>query len=138
MVVSPHAAPPDHQRLVSIAHLEHQLAACRVLGHPSEYRAWLHAYANALGLQLAVRQVRELCDELLGPIGFSMPPPPPGSGVGEEHEMATAAPALGGWSPTVCGLSKRALLKEVVLPALAQNRSLQRILAEYVEALAEV
>ena len=36
------------------------------------------------------------------------------------------------------GLSKRELLRDVVLPSLATNRSLQRILEEYIEQLAAV
>ena len=39
------------------------------------------------------------------------------------------------WASTIAGLCKRTLLREVVLPALATNRSLQRILSEYVECL---
>ena len=42
---------------------------------------------------------------------------------------------MSSWAPTVAGLCKRALLRDTVLPALATNRSLQRILSEYVECL---
>jgi hypothetical protein len=92
-------------------------------------------YAAALGKDLAVRQVRELCDELLGPIHF-----------GDVDALAADVEAADGasppvplrWLPTVAGLCKRTLLREVVLPALANNRSLQRVLAEYIEQLAAV
>ena len=36
---------------------------------------------------------------------------------------------------TELGLSKRELLKHTVLPSLATNRALQRLLAEYLETL---
>jgi protein HIRA/HIR1 len=129
------AAPSEHQRLVSIGHLEHQMAASRALGDGNEYREWLRMYAAALGKDLAVRQVRELCDELLGPIHF-----------GDVDALAADVEAADGasppvplrWLPTVAGLCKRTLLREVVLPALANNRSLQRVLAEYIEQLAAV
>jgi hypothetical protein len=43
-----------------------------------------------------------------------------------------------GWSPTVAGVRKLDLLQETVLPALATNRHLQRILAEYLEMVQAV
>ena len=121
------AAPTEHQRLVSLGHLEHQLAASKALGNQDEYKEWLRTYANALGEQVAMRPqltgaVHELCDELLGPLD-----------VAEKAEGKE-----GVWSPKVIGLSKRELLRDVVLPSLATNRSLQRILEEYIEQLAAV
>lgn len=81
---------------------------------------------------MAVRQVHELCDELLGPLDQPSEPmaenPPPTAG---------CSGAMG-WCPTVVGLSKRGLLRDVVLPALASNRALQRVLAEYIEQLGAV
>ena len=65
--------------------------------------------------------VRELCDELLGPLEQ------PADGA-----RADGAPA---WEPNVAGLSKRELLRDTVLPALSSNRALQRLLSEYVEQL---
>ena len=132
------AAPSEHQRLVSTAHLEHQMAAAIALGNGAEYREWLRAYAHALGQQYAVRQVREICDELLGPMtALDELPPAPSPAAPAAADMAKAAgPATPlRWAPTVAGLCKRTLLREVVLPALATNRSLQRILSEYVECL---
>ena len=127
------AAPMEHQRLVSLAHLEHQMAASRALGNADEYRQWLRAYATTLGQHMAVRPVRELCDELLGPIDA----PSAGSAAADAPSGETPAPSMR-WSPRVLGLCKRTLLREVVLPALATNRALQRILSEYVENLAAV
>lgn len=36
-----------------------------------------------------------------------------------------------GWKPTILGLHKRRLLKTILLPIVAQNRSLQRLIAEF-------
>ena len=104
-----------------------QMAASKALGNQDEYKEWLRTYANALGEQVAMRPqltgaVHELCDELLGPLDVAEK--------AEEKE--------GVWSPKVIGLSKRELLRDVVLPSLATNRSLQRILEEYIEQLAAV
>ena len=73
---------------------------------------------------MGVRAIRELCDELLGPLELA----------GDGDDAADGS----GWSPRVLGLSKRSLLAEVVLPALATNRALQRVLAEYLENLGAV
>ena len=65
------AAPTEHQRLVSLGHLEHQLAASKALGNQDVYKEWLRTYANALGEQVAMRPqltgaVHELCDQCSG------------------------------------------------------------------------
>lgn len=52
--------PPEMQRLVSLAHLEHQMAAALELRAADEYQQWLKLYANALAQQLAIRQVGQL------------------------------------------------------------------------------
>lgn len=130
--------PPDKQRLISLAHLEHQIAATCVLGNAHEYREWLGLYARTLAQQMAVRQIRELCDELLGPL--DQPSAPGGAGAMLDSTNAPVgdptmpiAPLT--WQPTVLGLCKRGLLKATVLPALSTNRSLQRILSEYIEQI---
>lgn len=101
--------------------------------------------------------MRELCDDLLGPLdetictphtarpGGSAPPQPQqggwaggepdgGAGLGGGRGMPPGC-ARTGWSPMVAGVRKLDLLQETVLPALATNRHLQRILAEYLEML---
>ena len=129
------AAPAEHQRLVSMGHVEHQLEAARTLGNPDEYSHWLRAYAGLLAQHVAVRPIRELCDDLIGPL--SEP-----TGAADAAPVAAAeagdVDAPSRWAPRVLGLCKRTLLRDVVLPALSNNRALQRILAEYVEQLAAV
>lgn len=105
---------PAHAIIVLFARL---LAA-------DEYREWVRLYSTTLARHAAVRQVREFCDDLIGPLdGMSWSP---------------SCERLSGdmWEPEVVGISKRQLLKEVVLPALSANRGLQRVLSEYIEMLA--
>jgi hypothetical protein len=102
-----------------------------------------------------VRKVRELCDDLLGPLDeaigaphTAMPrdgaslEPRYGGWAGSARDGGAGLVGVGGtpgeraqagWSPTVAGVRKLDLLQETVLPTLATNRHLQRILAEYLE-----
>ena len=94
------------------------MATARALGSAAEYAAALALYARALAQPGAAAdaRVRELCSELLGPI-----------------DAAAAADAA--WEPKVLGHDKRKLLGETVLPALATNRGLQKLIEEYAEML---
>ena len=96
------------------------MAAAVALGGADDYREWARLYATALARQAAVRQVREFCDELIGPL---------------DAPLEQAAGGASAWEAEVLGIPKRQLLREVVLPALSANRALQRLLAEYVEML---
>ena len=106
----------------SRAHLEHQIAAALVMDSPDEYQQWIQMYARFLakdGREPCVARLRELCDELLGP-------PSEVNGINSDGN---------GWSSTVLGLSKRHILKQRVLPGIASNRALQRVVNEYSEML---
>ena len=100
---------------------------CTPVGERTRIRTptgeWLRLYAHNLAQHGSIRAVRELCDELLGPI---VP-------AGEVDTRDSSASAT--WEAEVGGLSKRALLKEKVLPCLIGKRSLQRVVAEYIEML---
>ncbi|KAJ1930566.1 HIR complex subunit [Tieghemiomyces parasiticus] len=74
------------RRAVTMDHLEQQIAASRVLGSPSEYRYWLNVYAKRLADENSQERVRELCNELLGPLYLPTPP-------GKAHPVE--------WEPTV-------------------------------------
>ena len=110
-------------------HLECLLASADMLGSQQEYRAWLRAYARHLAAEggegHAHAPLREMCTWLLGPLS---------AGVGDQSEDGEN----GGWVDTVAGgLKKRALLEEIVLPALATNRASQRLVGEVNELLEE-
>ena len=103
------------------AHLEHQIVAAVAMDSSEEYEQWIQMYARFLakdGREPCVARLRELCDELLGP---------PVEDVGGDGD--------GNWCATVLGVNKRRLLKQRVLPAIASNRGLQRVVNEYSEML---
>ena len=112
-------------------HLECLLAAADMLGSQAEYRAWLRAYSRHLAAEGAEGHahapLREMCMWLLGPLSAG------GGGVDGDEEVSGV-----GWVDTVAGgLKKRALLEEIVLPALATNRASQRLVGEVNELLEE-
>ncbi|KAF9358579.1 HIR complex subunit [Mortierella sp. NVP85] len=102
------------QSVVTLTHLENQLAAAQVLGSPSEYKQWLRCYVQRLADESSVARVEELCKFLLGPVYQG----------GDKSA----------WQPTILGFQKRELLREL-LPVLSSNRSLQRIVKEYLSGL---
>ena len=88
--------------------IETKLSSSLFLGSAAEYRYWLAALVKRLAKAGLEARLRALLDSLLGP---------PGAGAGA-------------WSPEVLGVSKRALLAEV-LPHVASNIALQRLYTEY-------
>ncbi|KAF8938878.1 HIR complex subunit [Dissophora ornata] len=102
------------QNVVTLTHLENQMAAAQVLGSASEYKQWLRCYVQRLADESSVARVEELCKSLLGPVYHG----------GEKS----------GWQPTILGFQKRELLRDL-LPVLSSNRSLQRIVKEYISGL---
>ncbi len=97
---------------------ECNLEAAALLGSVSEYKAWLRTYARSLAEVGDDGRLRELADSLLGP--------PPGSNQD------------GGWVPSVLGMSKRQLLRDVVLSETARNRSLGGLFQRCRQALDDI
>ncbi|KAJ3234019.1 HIR complex subunit [Chytriomyces hyalinus] len=93
-----------------IDHAELGMACSTVLELASDYKQWLILYARKLSDDGEVAKAKELCDELLGELSAS------------------------GENSSILGMQKRGLLKEI-LPILATNRDLQRIVASYHEYL---
>ena len=95
-----------------------------MLKSPVEYAQWTVIYCKFLardGRIGSVQRLRELCNELLGP---------PVSNA----QMVDVVPKHV-WNESVMNLNKRVLLRARVLPAIATNRGLQRIVNEYQDAL---
>ncbi|XP_056141509.1 protein HIRA [Lampris incognitus] len=107
------STPHQLQQSVTLAFLENQLASAVALLSAREYRYWLLIYARFLVNEGSEHRLRELCQELLGPV----------------HKSASTA-----WEPTTLGLSKRELLREV-LPVIGQNLRFQRLFTEYQDQL---
>ncbi|KAG8387508.1 hypothetical protein BUALT_Bualt02G0028400 [Buddleja alternifolia] len=105
------------------AHLEAQLASALALMSPNEYRQCLLSYIRFLAREADESRLREVCESFLGPpIGMAEP----GS------DMKTPA-----WDPFVLGMNKHKLLREDILPAMASNRKVQRLLNEFMDLLSE-
>ncbi|KAF9598058.1 hypothetical protein IFM89_024045 [Coptis chinensis] len=121
------------------AHLETQLASSLALKSSNEYyqcllsyvrflARQLHAYTNECsimsGREADEFRLREVCESFLGPptgIAGSM----------------TSDPKNPEWDPYVLGMKKHKLLREDILPAIASNRKVQRVLNEFMDLLSE-
>ncbi|XP_023756862.1 protein HIRA [Lactuca sativa] len=102
------------------AHLESQLASALSLKSPNEYRQCLLSYIRFLAREADESRLREVCENFLGP--------PTGMA-----ESATNS----SWDPCVLGMKKHKLLREDILPAMASNRKVQRLLNEFMDLLSE-
>ncbi|KAL0369542.1 UNVERIFIED_CONTAM: protein HIRA [Sesamum angustifolium] len=108
----------SHQRVTddgvqTRAHLEAQMASALALNSPNEYRQWRlmsHVYEKF------VRAFLDLPLEWLN------------------LDQSRKHPA---WDPFVLGLNKHKLLREDILPAMASNRKVQRLLNEFMDLLSE-
>jgi len=101
---------PVAQRLENLRHIEGCMCAAAALGSAHEYSTWAQSYALALVSTRDERRARELCEGLI-------------------------ALAAGGADGAVAA---RKLLAQSVLPALATNRSLQRVVEQYSAALRDM
>ncbi|PKA60543.1 Protein HIRA [Apostasia shenzhenica] len=104
------------------AHLETQLASALVLKSPNEYRQCLLAYIRFLAREADESRLREVCESFLGP--------PTGMAEAAFSDTKT-------WDPCVLGMKKHKLLREDILPAMASNRKVQRLLNEFMDLLSE-
>ncbi|KAM4708515.1 protein HIRA [Discoglossus pictus] len=101
------------QQETTMAYLENQVAAALMLQSSQEYKHWLLIYARYLVNEGFEQRLREVCQELLGPV----------------HHSAGSQ-----WESRILGLRKRELLKEI-LPLIGQNLRFQRLFTEYQEQL---
>eukprot|EP00850_Spirogloea_muscicola_P023746 SM000385S14624 [mRNA] locus=s385:59758:64250:- [translate_table: standard] len=102
------------------AHIEQSLASAEALESAEEYSRWLLSYARHLTREGDVTRLRELCEALLGP------------------SPLVAAAGRTQWEPMILGFHRRALLREVVLPAMTSNRAIQRLLNEFLDLVKEL
>lgn len=106
------------------AHLESQLASSLALKSANEYRQCLLAYIRFLAREADESRLREVCESFLGP--------PTGM-----VEAIPSDPKNPAWDPCVLGMKKHKLLREDILPAMASNRKVQRLLNEFMDLLSE-
>ncbi|GJN34684.1 hypothetical protein PR202_gb23369 [Eleusine coracana subsp. coracana] len=107
------------------AHLETQLAASLALKSPQEYRQCLLSYIRFLAREADESRLREVCESFLGP---------PMGMIGSASSTDPQNPA---WDPDVLGMKKHKLLREDILPSMASNRKVQRLLNEFMDLLSE-
>ncbi|KAL2899482.1 Protein HIRA [Bienertia sinuspersici] len=105
------------------SHLEAQLASALALKSPNEYRQCLLSYVRYLAREADESRLREVCESFLGP-----PTGMRGSALSDTNIA---------WDPSILGLKKHKLLREDILPALASNRKVQRLLNEFMDLLSE-
>ncbi|KAE9593140.1 putative transcription factor WD40-like family [Lupinus albus] len=106
------------------AHLEAQSASSLALGSPSEYRQCLLSYVRFLAREADESRLREVCESFLGPP------------TGMAKEASSDSNSLA-WDPLVLGMRKHKLLMEDILPSMASNRKVQRLLNEFMDLLSE-
>lgn len=106
------------------AHLETQMASALALKSPNEYRQCLLSYIRFLAREADESRLREVCESFLGP--------PTGMA-----EATSSDPKNPAWDPSVLGMKKHKLLREDILPAMASNRKVQRLLNEFMDLLSE-
>ncbi|KAE8037459.1 hypothetical protein FH972_010046 [Carpinus fangiana] len=106
------------------AHLEAQLASSLALKSPHEYRQCLLSYIRFLAREADESRLREVCESFLGP--------PTGMAENTSSDSKNLA-----WDPCVLGMRKHKLLREDILPAVASNRKVQRLLNEFMDLLSE-
>lgn len=118
----------NEDKSISRAHLESQMASAVALKSPQDYQTLLLAYARFLAREADEVRLRELCMELLGP------PFPNDMDVDGSNALSKD---MNKWEPSILGLKKQELLKSHVLPAMASNRSIQRLLNEVLDLVSE-
>ncbi|KAL5710677.1 hypothetical protein ACHQM5_021213 [Ranunculus cassubicifolius] len=107
------------------AHLEAQLGSSLALKSANEYRQCLLSYVRFLTREADESRLREVCENFLGP---------PTGMVAQSTPSDGKKPA---WDPKVLGMEKHKILKEDILPAMASNRQVQRLLNEFMDLLSE-
>ncbi|KAJ7568686.1 hypothetical protein O6H91_01G044100 [Diphasiastrum complanatum] len=106
------------------AHLEAQMAAALALESAAEYRRYLLAYTRFLTREGDEARLRELCEILLGPPHVPV-------------KNDSVSSCVGHWDARLIGMKKHDLLRSEVLPAMASNRAVQRLLNEFIDLLSE-
>ncbi|KAK2465593.1 hypothetical protein APHAL10511_002485 [Amanita phalloides] len=117
----PDEIPPDKRKpewwnaALTLGHLETKLHATKLLDSPQEYKQTLLVYAKRIADEGFRAKGEELIKELFGPMYWRP---------GREDS----------WAPTVAGLPKRELLKEV-LSVFARSKTLTKLALDWQDIL---
>ncbi|KAF5402274.1 putative WD-repeat protein [Paragonimus heterotremus] len=104
---------PADQRLIVQRFLEAQTHNAKLFGSAAEYRYWFNRWFRTLVEDNQEEQIRRICQDLIGPVFGN---------------------ARSSWQPTIKGISKHELMKEL-LTLFALNLRLQRLYVETKETL---
>lgn len=114
---------------VSIAHLEHRVAAAYTLGAKEEFKVYLIMYAKRIGAEGLRAKVEELLRSLSGRLFEEEEEDGGGeTGTGEEGGLQW------GGREAIVGWEREGLLREVVM-VLGRHRDLQRVTVPYARVL---
>ncbi len=116
---------------VSVAHLEHRVAAAYTLGAREEFRVYLIMYAKRIGAEGLHGKVEELLRGLAGGMFLDDEEEVDGDGV---EKGAREVALEWGDGDEVVGWKRKVLLREVVM-VLGRQRDLQRVVVPYARAL---
>lgn len=114
------------QSAETLAHLENMMASAIALNSVGEFKEWLKAYVRKLSEDGNTLRLEELCHDLRGPIHKVYP-----------AQTSARQAQSGEWNTTILGLDKRKLLKDL-LPIMSANKSIQRLVVKYKEALDQI
>jgi len=117
----------SQQAVATASHLENKMGSALVYGSATDYRHWLLQYVKQLikfipQYHFAESRLLDLCDGFLGPLSSISSTP------------SSSLKHKGVWSPTVLGMDKRTILKDLLV-LMASNGSLQRYVSEAHEHL---
>ncbi|KAK0215651.1 histone transcription regulator 1 [Armillaria fumosa] len=107
---------------LTLGHLETRLLSAKLLDSPSEYKQALLLYSKKIADEGFRAKAEELIKELCGPVYWRS--------ADEQREVT--------WSPYVAGLSKRDLLKDVVLAQFVRSKTLTKLAMDYQDLLKKI
>lgn len=105
---------PGLRQTVTLSHLEAQVANSLVLKSGTEWKFWLETYIRYLAQEGVENKLREVCDDLLGPVYKSR--------------------SSKSWIRFVLGVDKHEVLRKV-LPVIGSDLKFQRLYTEYKDQL---
>ncbi|KAF5833723.1 TUP1-like enhancer of split-domain-containing protein [Dunaliella salina] len=119
--------PPHIQNRATRAHLECNVASALVMQSQQEWRRWLQTYVRQLAGDEDEARLKEIINDLLGPMRWS----PSSHGAASAHGK--------GWEPKIFDLDKRQILRYDVLREVSRVRSpsMQSLATQSLEALKE-
>lgn len=107
------------ENTISLSHLENRILCCELLGETPDFKRFLITYAKRICELGHKAKLYDICSQLLGPVIEN-----------DDDEDEIKLVEDSDWDPKICGLEKRALLKEIIL-SCASNRDAQRVLIHF-------